>query len=132
VANTTITARNSLAFQLGDLRFKGTGKIWVTVATFQHAEHFGIGASDLQLPKGWEVDPAGSSRSPACGFLLQNAPSRNVIPRAAIPDRLSLPDFKNTRELGLHFDHGVRFPGGAVKKGVGVRAVIETLEEIRR
>jgi hypothetical protein len=120
------SARNSLTFQMGDLRFIGTGDVLVTVGAFDHAEHFQVVAFDLTLPKGWEMDHTG--RSQTYSVLLQNAPPRKIITSSGIPGRLSLPDFVNTKELRLDFFHGVRFPGGQAKEGATVYAVVESLK----
>ena len=118
--------RNSLAFQLGDLRFSCIGEVSVTIGAFGHAEHFQIIAFDLELPKGWEMDHKKGSQT--YSFLLQNAPSNNVITRVAIPERILLRDFRGTRELKLGFCPGIRFPGGQVKEHATVTATVETLE----
>jgi hypothetical protein len=121
------SGRHAITFEMGDLRFTGRGDILVTISTFDYAEHFGIVAHDLHLPAGWKMDAKGSQ---SFGFLLQNAPSKKVLSRPAqIPDRLSLPDFVNTRELRLDFAHGVRFPGGQVNVRATVFAIVESLEE---
>jgi hypothetical protein len=122
--------RNSITFQLGDLRFAGKGPVLVTVSSLNHSEHFGVVAPDLELPRGWEMDH--TQRSQTYGFLLQNAPPKKVITRVAIPERVSLADFVSTREVRLDFFHGVRFPGGQVKGRATVYASVERLEEVRR
>jgi hypothetical protein len=124
------SARNSLVFEVGGLRFSSAGDVLFTVGAFDHAEHYQVVAFDLQLPKGWEMDH--TRRSQTYGIVLQNAPAKGAVPRAAMPDRLSLSDFTSTRELRLDFFHGVRFPGGAVRGRATVYAVVETLEEVRR
>ena len=124
------SALNSLAFQVGDLRFFGTGDVDVTTGAFEEAEHFQIVASDLRLPRGWEMDH--TRRSQTYSFLLQNAPSKKVVASPAIPNRVSLSDFVTTRELHLDFFHGVRFPGGRVKDRATVHAKVKSLEEVRR
>jgi hypothetical protein len=124
------SARNSLTFQVGDLRFVGAGKVLAVVNAFDHAEDFGMVAPDLKLPEGWEMDH--TQRSQSYGFLLQNAPSRKVIARnASIPERVALSDFVNSRELRFDFYHGVSFPGGKVKGRATVFATVETLELVR-
>jgi hypothetical protein len=123
------SARNSLVFEVGGLRFSGAGDVLFTVGAFS-AEHYQVVASDLQLPKGWEMEHTRGSQS--YGILLQNAPAKGAVPGVAIPARLSLSAFTSTRELRLDFYHGVRFPGGAVKGRATVYAVVETLEEVRR
>lgn len=122
--------RNALVFEYGDLRFVGTGETLVTVSSFPNDEHFGVGAPDLILPKGWEMDHKGGSQT--YGILFQNSPPQKVIDGIVIPSRLSLDDFKNVREVRLDFFHGVSFPGGGVKERATVMAVVETLEEVRR
>ena len=123
------SARNAFTFQMGDLCFSGAGEILVTVATFKYAEHFQIVAFNLNLPMGWEMNPAKGSQS--FSFLLQNAPAKRVLADPPhIPNRLSLPDFVNTRELRLDFFHGVRWPGGQVNARATVFAAVETLEEV--
>jgi hypothetical protein len=100
------------------------------VHAFDHAEGFQIVAMDLKLPEGWEMDHRGGSQTD--GFLLQNAPSRKVIDRAArIPERVSLFEFVNTREVRLDFFHGVSFPGGKVTNRATVYATVESLEHGR-
>jgi hypothetical protein len=122
--------RNSFMFESGDLRFIGAGKTTVSVSSFEHSEHFGIGAPDLDLPKGWEMDH--TRRSQTYGVLFQNVPPRKVISGVAIPESLSLSDFKNTLQLRLDFFHGVSFPGGAVKGRATVIGIVEKLEEVKR
>ena len=39
---------------------------------------------------------------------------------------------KEVREVRIEFLQGVRFPGGAVKERATVKAVVESLEEVRR
>jgi hypothetical protein len=124
------SARNSFSFQTGGLRFTGVGDVTVTVSTFDHAEHFGIVAPDLKLPKGWEMDH--TRRSQTYSILLQNAPSKKAITRLAIPDRVKLSDFVSTRELRLDFFHGVRFPGGTVKERATLCAPLLSIQEVRR
>jgi hypothetical protein len=121
--------RNSLAFQVGKLRFSGVGDIWTVVNAFDHAEDFGVLAPDLKLPEGWEMDH--TRRSQTYGFLIQNAPSRKVIsPTANLPRRIALSDFVNSREVHLFFHHGVKFPGGQVTGRATVYATVESLEEV--
>jgi hypothetical protein len=124
------SARNSFAFQVGDLQFVGVGDVTATVSTFDHSEHFGIVAPDLKLPKGWEIDHTG--RSQTYSVLLQNVPPRKVIGRLGIPDCVRLRDFVNTRELRLDFFHGVRFPGGRVDDRAVVYAHLENLQPVGR
>jgi hypothetical protein len=124
------SARNAIEFEVGDLRFTGAGEVLVTVSAFDHAEHFGVVAPDLKLPKGWEIDHKQGSQT--YGFLLQNAPPRKVLAGPGIPDRVALADFVNTKEVRLDFFHGVRFPGGQVNGRATVFAAVESLEEIRR
>lgn len=121
------STRNRFSFQLGDQHFTGTD-VTVTTGALSYAEHFGINAYDLKLPPGWEIDH--TKRSQSYGIILQNAPSRGVMPNKAVPDRLKLSDFKNTRELRLDFFHGVRFPGGQVKGRAIVCATVELLEAV--
>src|SRR5262245_40325072 len=99
------SSRNALSFQFGDQYFYGTGDVLADVAVFKHAEHFGVIAPDLQLPKGWEMNH--TRRSQSYGILFQNAPSKGIITKKGLPNRLSLKDFVNTRELRLAFFHGV-------------------------
>jgi hypothetical protein len=127
--NVLDSTRNALSFHMGELRFTGSGQISVTIADYKHAEHFGIGASDLVLPKGWDMDHTAGSQT--YSVLFQNAPAKGVIAPAGIPDRISLPSFVNTRELRLDFFHGVRFPGGQVNRRAVVFATVESLESQR-
>jgi hypothetical protein len=122
--------RNSLAFQYGDLRFSGVGDILASVSMFHDSEHFRVEAPDLQLPKGWEMDH--TRRSQSYAVSLQNAPPRKVIRSTALPDKLSLSEFVDTREFRLDFVEGVRFPGGQVKGRAIVNASVESLEEVSR
>ena len=123
------SARNAFTFQAGDLGFSGAGEILVTTAAFKYAEHFQIVAFNLNLPMGWEMNHAKDSQS--FSFLLQNAPAKRVLADPPhIPNRLSLPDFVNTRELRLDFFHGVRWPGGQVNARATVLATVESLEEV--
>jgi hypothetical protein len=124
------SARNAFSFQLGELRFTGTGDVLVTIGTFDHAEDFGIVAPDLRLPKGWEMDH--TRRSQSYGVLLQNAPSKKAIAGLGVPDRLSLASFESTRELRLDFFHGVRFPGGRVNGRATVYGAVKSLKESHR
>jgi hypothetical protein len=124
------STRNSLVFQFGGLRFSGLGDISASVSTLDHAEDFGVVAPDLELPMGWEMDHTGRSQS--YGLILQNAPPRNAIRSIALPDRLSLSDFVDTRELRLDFFHGVRFPGGQVNARATLSATVERLEQVGR
>jgi hypothetical protein len=122
--------RNSLTFQSGDLRFSGVGDILAVVNAFDEVEDFGIVAPDLKLPDGWEMDH--TRRSQTYSFLLQNAPTRKVIPRgASIPERVSLSDFVSSREVRFDFFHGVTFPGGKITSRATVYATVESLEEVR-
>jgi hypothetical protein len=122
------SSANAFSVQLGEERFFGAGDVLATLAVDKHAEHFGVVAHDLKLPKGWEMDH--TVRSQSYGFLLQNAPSRGVVERRGLPDRLSLADFVDTREVRLDFFHGVRFPGGRIEGRATVFATVESLEEI--
>jgi hypothetical protein len=122
--------RNAFSFQLGKLHFSGAGDVLVTVGAFKHAEHFQVVAFDLKLPDGWKMDHAGPSQT--YGIVLQNAPARGVLPNPAVPKRLNLARFANTRELRLDFCNGVRFPGGRVNGRATVFATVETLEELNR
>jgi hypothetical protein len=124
-----VSARHSFQFKLGDLEFTGAGDIEVTVCLLDHSEHFQIVAGDLKLPKGWEMDHKQGSQT--YSFLVQNVPSKKVIERLDIPDRLRLADFVDTRELRLDFMHGVRFLGGKVADRAIVYAAVESLEEVR-
>jgi hypothetical protein len=124
------SARNALTFEAGGLRFAGTGDVHVIVYAFDTAEYFGLTAPGLKLPRGWEVPHGGRSQS--YGVLLQNVPPRKAIAGRALPDRLSLPDFVNTRELRLDFFHGVRFPGGQVNRRATVFATLESFKELGR
>jgi hypothetical protein len=117
--------RNSITFQLGDLRFTGTGEVLASVS-YRGDEHFAVGSSDLDLPKGWQMDHSGPSQTYT--FLLQNAPTRQVIRSIEMPERLSLADFVNTHELRLDFFNGVTFPGGRVKGRATVFANVESLD----
>jgi hypothetical protein len=120
------SARNSLVFQLGDLRFTGTSGVQVSVTAYKDSAHFSIVTYDMKLPKGWEPE---TTRYNSYGVCLQNVPPRKVLADPGIPNRLSLPDWVNTRELRLDFGKGVRFPGGAVKGRATVHAVVESLKE---
>lgn len=121
---------NAIDFRLGDLRFTGVGDITFTAGMHGRAEHYGIGAPDLKLPRGWDMDH--TRRSQTYTVLLQNAPPRAAVPRVAVPDRLALPDFVTTRAVRLDFFHGVRFPGGGVKDRAIVFADVEKLEPVGR
>jgi hypothetical protein len=125
-----VSAQNAIEFKVGDLRFTGAGEVLVTVSAFGHAEHFGVVAMDLKLPKGWEIDHKQGSQT--YGFCLQNAPTKKVLAGPGIPDRVALADFVNTKEVRLDFFHGVRFPGGQVTDRAIVYGAVERLEEIRR
>jgi hypothetical protein len=70
--------------------------------------------------------------SQSYSFLLQNAPSKKVLAGTAIPDRLSLPQFVNFREVRFDFFHGVSFPGGRVQGRATVHADVELLERVDR
>ena len=124
------SARNAITFQVGDLRFTGVGEVTCVVNSLGACEDFGIVAPDLKLPDGWQMDHKGLSQS--YGFLLQNAPLRGVIARdATVPERLTLSDFVNTREVRFDFFEGISFPGGKVAGRATVFANVETLERVR-
>jgi hypothetical protein len=121
------SGKNAIGFQFGELKFLGAGEINVNVSTYGRDELFTIVAYDLVLPKGWDIDHKQGSQS--YSFMLQNAPSRGVFASPAIPQHLKLADFKDFQEVRLDFFHGVKFPGGEVKKRAIVMAKVESLEE---
>jgi hypothetical protein len=121
---------NALTFRLGELRFSGAGDVTATTSVFQASEHFQIVAFDLKLPTGWEMDH--TVRAQSYGIVLQNVPSKWVLASKGLPEHLSLDRFSGTREFHLDFYHGVRFPGGEVKRRAVVSADVEKLVELPR
>jgi len=121
---------NAIEFRLGELRFAGAGEVMFTISRFEHAEHVGIIAYDLALPKGWSMDH--TRRSQSYGLTLQNAPPKKAVAGVGVPGRIKLADFETTREVRLDFFHGVRFPGGRVDGRATVHAKVESLEEALR
>lgn len=121
-----VSPQNSLSFQSGEDIFSGTGTIMATMSVFAQAEHFGVVAHDLQLPKGWKID---KGKSQSFGVLFQNAPPKGVLLRKELPDRLALENWQNTRELRLDF-FGISFPNGAIQKRATVFAKIDELREV--
>ena len=117
---------NSIVFRFGDLRFVGKGEIHLNIAMLEQVENVGIIAPDLELPKGWAMDHTGPSQT--YSFTVGNAPPRKVVRSIAIPDRISLSDYPDFREVSLDFYNGVRFPGGEVNKRAVVSANVESLE----
>jgi hypothetical protein len=122
--------RNALSLRLGDLEFKGVGKVVASASAFGHAESVSVIAPDLVLPSGWAMEHG--SRSQSYGVILQNAPPRDVLAGKKLPDKVQLADFKDTRELRLDFSDGIKFPGGEVKGRATVHCKIEELEEVNR
>jgi hypothetical protein len=125
-----VSDRNAIVFELGDLKFVGTDEVVVAVSSFEGSEHFGMTASDLTLPKGWDMLHKKGSQS--YGFALQNVPPKKKIDGTSIPTELVLSDFTSSAEVWLDFYNGVSFPGGAVKGRATVMAHIESLKEVKR
>ena len=121
------SSKSKLTFNYRQLRFLGTGTIQVKIASSRSHEHFAILTTDLNMPKGWRIEPHDTRKkykSRTFGVMLQNAPSKGVLPNDAIPKILDLSKYVTTRHVRLDFFHGVHFPGGSIKRRATVYAVI--------
>jgi hypothetical protein len=122
-------------FQYGKLRFVGRGDIRLSVGKIPKiVESFGIGSRDLKMPPGWRLGPPDSRFSgdvPGFRVMLQNDPPFGAINNPAVPTKIEFWRFATTRELRLHFAHGIRFPGGKVERRAFVYAEIQRLDLVQ-
>ncbi len=116
--------KNELVIEYQGAQFIGIGDVLVDVSAQSALESFVVKALDVRMPSGWEMDH--SSESDSYGIALTNVPSEEVFPNAQLPRELVLRQFA-TREVGLGFSTGLRYPRGRIDGSARVRATIESL-----